>query len=269
MQADRMKIATEKQLEFIKSKHGELMKNHVKKHVWEGNDPAMLENFIFFTHDDLFGILQKENYLLMTKCQKIWNEYFWYLRCSVNVELNGGTVSDHEQALFNTLEKLYYNCEQIDDELVEPFICFSENFVNQAQIIFDYFLPVVPRQEASLNSKEFRSIIQLLKIRNFTVSEVDELIEKNINNPGGELLIYSGEKDKGTVLKIDTFTKDKDRIPVINLLIKCPVQYYKQVDELLVMLWGKFSNTRVPFVGMLIVDKFEEEYYHQRKKIVK
>lgn len=265
-----MKIATEKQLEFITSQYPELIENQTKKYLFEGNDLNSFNNLMVFSDDQLFKTLRSDHYLSMPECGRVWNEYFWYLRYKTSIELSNGNASNHEQPIFKTLEKLYNTCESIDDHLIDSFVQFAENFEKERYVIFDYFHPAITESGVSIYSPEFEKIVNLLHIDNFSFEEVDRLIEENIDNPNGELLIFSNKTDKNTLLKIDTYTAGEDQIHPIDILIKCPKMLSQKIDALLVDWWKEFWNRMGPFVAISIVDKFEtDKQYINRKKVIK
>lgn len=265
-----MKIVTEKQLEFIKYQYPELIVNRAKEYVFEGNDINAFHNLMVFSDDQLFRTLRRDHYLSMPECGRVWNEYFWYLRYKRSIELSNRNASNHEQPIFKTLEKLYNTCESIDDDLIEPFVQFAEKFEEEPYVLFDYFHPAITESGVSIYSPEFEKIVNLLQIDNFSFDEVDVLIEGNIDNPNGELLIFYNKTDKSTFLKIDTFTAGEDQIHPIDILIKCPKKLSSKIDELLVDWWKRFWNRMGPFVAISIVDKFEtDKRYIDRKRVTK
>ena len=265
-----MNIVSEVQLRVIKNEYSDLINDQLKKYVFEGDRRDIFENLIVFSDEVIYNSIRKDHYLSMTNCNRIWNEYFWYLRYQSDIELNGGNALGHEQPIFRTLEKLYNSCNSIDDNLIEPFSIFAKEYQSQEYVIFDYFHPAITETGVSIQSNELKEIIELLEIENFSFEKLDELIEKNIDNSNGELLTYYNSTDKKSHIKIDTYTASVDQIHPIDLLIKCPKMYEAKVDELLTRWWKQFWNRMGPFVSVSIVDKFEtNERYINRKRIKK
>ena len=231
----------------------------------------MFENLIVFSDDILFDAVRKDHYLSMPKCERTWNEYFWHIRYKTTLPL--GAVSDiasHEQAIFKTLEKLYSCCASVDDSLVEPFVDFAESYDSKQYIYFDYFHPAITETGVSLDSPELREIVELLKIDNFSFEEIAKLIEKNIDDPKGELLVFSSRADEGVSLKVDTYTAGMDQIHPVDMLIRCPKNLKQQVDALLVQWWEKFWDRLGPYVAVSPIDKFDAyTRYANRKRIKK
>lgn len=265
-----MKIVSEKQLTYIKEEYLELIKKQVKNYYFEGIDKSIFENLILFTDNDLFSEIRKDHYLSMTECQRTWNKYFWYLRYQTDILRNGGNIDNHQQPIFKLLEELYQNCDNIDDNYIEPFENFASDFEKQEYITFDYFHPAITESGVSLKSEELVKIIELLKIEKFDFNEIDELILKNIDDRKAELLTFKNKFDKNTFIKVDTFSASEDQIHPIDILIRCKTVHKELVDNLLVCWWSKFWKKMGPFVAISSVDKFETNtYYKDRKRLEK
>jgi hypothetical protein len=262
-----MKIVSEQQLDYIKNEFKDLLRERTSKYVFEGEDNSIFENLILFTDDTLFDKIRNEHYLSMNYCQRVWNEYFWYLRYNDSLLKIGINTENHQQPISKILEKLYNSCEHINDNHVELFINFASNFDNQEYILFDYFHPTIIDTGLSISSTELADIIKLLEIQNFNFSEIDHLIEQNIDNKNAELLTFKSKNDPNTILRIDTFSASEDQIHPIDILIKCKFEHKEKIDNLLLNWWTKYWRKMGPFVAISVIDKFDNEQYFGGRKL--
>lgn len=261
-----MKIVSEQQLDYIKNEFKDLLRDRTSKYVFEGEDNSIFENLILFTDDILFEKIRDEHYLSMSYCQRVWNEYFWYLRYNSSLYKSGVNTENHQQPISQILEKLYNSCEQINDTHTELLINFASDFENQEYILFDYFHPSVIETGLSINSTELAEIVNLLEIQNFSFSEIDQLIEQNIDNKNAELLTFKSKNDSNTLLRIDTFSASEDQINPIDIQIKCKFENKEKVDKLLLNWWTKYWRKMGPFVAISAIDKFDNEQYFGGRK---
>lgn len=265
-----MKIVSEQQLTFIKSEYQDLINKQSENYHFEGSDKTIFDNLILLTDDTLYNQIRSDHYLSMTNCQRVWNKYFYYLRYQSDILRNGSNADNHQQPIFKILEELYQTCEDIDDNLIEPFVNFASGFYKQEYIMFDYFHPAITETGVSLKSEELNEIVKLLKIDNFDFDEIDKLILQNIDNRQADLLVFRSSSDINTFIKVDTFSAGEDQIHPIDILIKCKSEYREQVDILLVNWWEKFWKKMGPFVAISTLDKFETKtFYKDRNKIEK
>lgn len=265
-----MKIVSEKQLTFIRTEYQDLINKQSGNYHFEGSDKTIFDNLILLTDDTVYNQIRSDHYLSMTNCQRVWNKYFYYLRYQSDILKNGGNADSHHQPIFKILEELYQTCENIDDNLIEPFVNFASDFYKQEYIIFDYFHPAITETGVSLKSEELNEIVKTLKIDKFDFDEIDKLILQNIDNKQADLLVFRSSSDNNTFIKIDTFSACEDQIHPIDILIKCKSEYREQVDILLVGWWTKFWKKMGPFVAISTLDKFETNtFYKDRNKIEK
>ena len=265
-----MKIASEQQLNFIRTEYKDFLQQQTSRYIFEGFDKSIFDNLILFTDDTIYNKIKADHYLVMTDCERVWNEYFWYLRYSADILKIGGDTGNHVQPISKILEKLYNSCNEINDNDIEPFVNFSSNFDSQEYIIFDYFQLTITEKGVSLKSSELHEIVNLLTIENFDFEEIDNLIEVNIDNSYGELLTFRSLSDPTTFIKIDTFSASEDQIHPIDILIRCKFEFKEKVDELLVGLWTKVWKNSGPFVAISTIDKFDNpKHFVNRKRVEK
>jgi len=266
-----MKIVSEQQLKYIKSKFEDLMVKRVNEYVFEGQSLSFFENLILFYDDTLFDTIRKEHYLSMTACQRIWNKYFWHLRYRSNISKNGGNTGNHIQPIAKVVEELYNNCgTKINDLDIEPFYNFATYFDSQEYIMFDYFHPAITDTGVSIKSNELDNIIKSLGITEIGFDEIDYYIENNIDNPNAEILTYRNRNDKNIFFSIDTFSASEDQIHPIEMLISCKFSDMESIDKELVKWWSKFWRKMGPFVAISTINKFErEKYFEKRVRIEK
>ncbi|MEZ5016679.1 MAG: hypothetical protein R2800_06475 [Flavipsychrobacter sp.] len=265
-----MKIVSEKQLDFIKTEYTQLLKEHTNKYDFDKKQLHLFENLVIFSDDELYKKIRSDHYLSMPECNRTWNNYFWHLSYYTALDKNGFSLSNKELQDNKILDLIHENCNATDIQLIEEFKAFACNFSEQDYVNFDYFHPVITDDGISIYSKELQEIIELLEIKNFSFDEVDNLIENNIDNPNGELLIFSSHLNDETSLKIDTYTNSEDQIHPVDILIRCPYKLQSQVDELLVKWWEHFWNRMGPYVSISLTDKFEtNRLYNHRTRIIK
>jgi hypothetical protein len=264
-----MKIVSEEQLKYIKSEFKDFT-DRSYNYVFEGSDMSIFENLVIFYDDILFNKIRSEHYLAMTDCQRIWNKYFWYLRYNSDISKIGGNTGSHIQPISKILEQLYNSGEQVNDLDIEPFAAFATNFEHQKYLIFDYFHPAITDTGVSIYSEELIKIVEILKVKDFNIEELDYYIEQNIDNKRGEIITYRNLDDKDIQISIDTYSASIDQIHPIEILIKCKFTDKNRIDCELVKWWTKFWKKMGPFVAISTINKFDnDKFYRERKRIEK